>query len=177
VAKKFVEMPNVIETHGPGKHPYRTVGNAFTALENFLEQAKNNPNMPPVPNLEGSSCSRPTDEARILKLDEPAKTLTCAARFWHPIKNRAGTVREAAALQSYPHTYEFLGDLTAQYKQVGNAVPGRMGRALALAIGESLRYVYKEEDEAEEGEQDPVQASEGTPEEEADEKKDDSMEE
>ena len=71
-------------------------------------------------------------------------------RAWHPTENRAITVREAATLQSYPSQYEFLVSLTDQYKQVGNAVPGKMAKAVALAIAESLRFVYAEESVSEE---------------------------
>ena len=147
VARKFVEMPNVIETHGPGKHPYMTVGNAFKALDKTLEKIKCNPNFAaPIPNLEGSSVKKVDKEEEILKADKPAGTIRCGGRAWHPTKDRAITVREAATLQSYPYHYEFVGSLTDQYKQVGNAVPGKMAKAVAKAIAESLRFVYDEED-------------------------------
>jgi DNA (cytosine-5)-methyltransferase 1 len=150
-AKKFVEMPNVIETHGPGLHPYMNVRNAFKALDKTLEKAKDNPDLAPVPNLKGSNMSHPDKEEDILKLDKPAGTIRCGGRAWHPTKNRAIIVREAATLQSYPPYYEFLGSLTDQYKQVGNAVPGKTAKAIARAIAESLRFVYDEEAEVKTG--------------------------
>ncbi|CAB9524005.1 Modification methylase [Seminavis robusta] len=146
VAKKYVEMPNVIETHGPGKHPYVTVGNAFKGLDKTLQKVKDNPDtMAPIPNLEGSMIQKVGDEKDILNADKPAGTIRCGGRAWHPTGNRAITVREAATLQSYPVRYEFAGSLTDQYKQVGNAVPGQMGKAIAMACKESLRFVYDEE--------------------------------
>ena len=45
----------------------------------------------------------------------------------------------------HPHHYKFLGSVTDQYKQVGNAVPGKMAKAVARALSESLRFVYDEE--------------------------------
>jgi len=136
----------VLETHGPGKLPFVTVGNAFQALESTIK----NPNKPQVPNLEGSSVSSPDKAKDILDWNKPAGTIRCGGRAWHPTLDRAINVREAASLQSYPQYYEFVGSLTDQYKQVGNAVPGRMAKAVAMAIAESLRFVYAEEDNEEE---------------------------
>jgi len=156
VAKKFVEMPNVFETHGPDKHPPMTAGIALKVLEKLVEKVENNPDLEPVPNMEGSKMEwNPHKEMDVLDLDRPASTIRCGGRVWHPTKGRPLTVREEASLQSYPPHYKFLGSLTDQYKQVGNAVPGKMAKAIASAIAESLRFVYDEEGE-EETTSDPI---------------------
>ena len=150
VAKKFVEMPNVLETHGPDRLSPVTAGTALKALQKHVEKVQNDPEAERVPNMEGSKMEwRPNGDMNVLNLDKPATTIDCGGRVWHPTEERALTVREVASIQSYPPHYKFLGSVTDQYKQVGNAVPGKMAKAIASAIGESLRFVYDEENEEE----------------------------
>lgn len=84
-----------------------------------------------------------TGMARRLAMDEPSLTLTCApaqkqTERCHPIETRPLTVREYARIQTFPDDWRFCGNLTAQYKQIGNAVPVN----LAWAIGRSLIRLF-----------------------------------
>lgn len=80
-----------------------------------------------------------TGMARRLSWDEPSLTLTCApaqkqTERCHPDETRPLTVREYARIQTFPDSWQFEGSQTAQYKQIGNAVPVN----LASAVGRSL---------------------------------------
>jgi hypothetical protein len=57
------------------------------------------------------------------------------------------SVRDVAALQSYPNGYEFFGTLQQKYKQVGNSVPCGLATALARSAATVLRFVYRGEDD------------------------------
>ena len=44
------------------------------------------------------------------------------------------TIKEAAAIQTFPKDYKFIGRKTKQYRQIGNAVPCLFAEAIAGAI-------------------------------------------
>lgn len=52
----------------------------------------------------------------------------------HPKELRAISVGEAAAIQEFPHKWEFQGTTTAKFRQVGNAVPTRLGKVAGEVI-------------------------------------------
>lgn len=51
------------------------------------------------------------------------------------------TIAVFARLQGFPHCWEFAGRKTAAYRQVGNAFPPPVARALGTAIGAALGQV------------------------------------
>lgn len=61
----------------------------------------------------------------------------------HPILNRAITPREAARIQSFPDSFIFYGPKTAVCKQIGNAVPPLLARAIGQAVKDA--YTSKRE--------------------------------
>jgi DNA (cytosine-5)-methyltransferase 1 len=68
---------------------------------------------------------------------KPSPTImTHRHNYFHPTENRYLTQREAAALQSFPNDFQFYGPLSAQWRQIGNAVPPLLGKAIGSAIVE-----------------------------------------
>lgn len=66
---------------------------------------------------------------------KPSPTImTHRHNYFHPTENRYLTQREAAAIQSFPSDFIFSGTLSAQWRQIGNAVPPMLGYALGTAI-------------------------------------------
>jgi len=81
-------------------------------------------------------------EAKLVRLDssKPSPTIvTDRKRYYHPEEDRYLTLREAAALQSFPPNFIFYGSLSKQWTQVGNAVPPIM----AKEIGKSIIEMHK----------------------------------
>ena len=61
------------------------------------------------------------------------------SNYFHPIYNRIPTIRESARLQSFPDSFEFQGPRGSKYRQIGNAVPPLLAKAIADTIMKILR--------------------------------------
>lgn len=100
-----------------------------------------------------SGCLKPRD----LYPDAPARTLTCrnlagATSDMHRVRLKDGrrrriTQREAARLQSFPDWFEFSGNETKQFTQIGNAVPPVLAYKLALAVKDAY-YADSQKEES-----------------------------
>lgn len=84
-----------------------------------------------------------------MRWDEPSPTMTTQCfgygngRFGHPEQDRAISLREAATLQSFPNSYEFVPKgtnfrLLEVGKMIGNAVPVDLGRVIGKSLYKSL---------------------------------------
>jgi DNA (cytosine-5)-methyltransferase 1 len=70
-----------------------------------------------------------------LAWNRPSPTiLTARTSYYHPVEPRFLTPREAAACQGFPNDFVFEGPQTAQFRQIGNAVPPLLGRALGEEV-------------------------------------------
>lgn len=80
-----------------------------------------------------------TGIARRIAWDEPSLTLTCSpaqkqTERCHPEETRPFTVREYARIQTFPDDWKFIGSVSQQYKQIGNAVPCNLGQEVGYSV-------------------------------------------
>jgi DNA (cytosine-5)-methyltransferase 1 len=79
-----------------------------------------------------------------LAWDKPAVTLTARfdsftrGRFGHPVEHRTITLREGARLQSFPDDFRFFGNREEIARQIGNAVPPLLAKAVAASILDTI---------------------------------------
>jgi DNA (cytosine-5)-methyltransferase 1 len=88
-----------------------------------------------------------TGIARRIGWDEPSLTLTCSpaqkqTERCHPEETRPFTVREYARIQTFPDDWKFMGSVSQQYKQIGNAVPCNLGQEIGFSIIKFLNEYY-----------------------------------
>jgi DNA (cytosine-5)-methyltransferase 1 len=85
-----------------------------------------------------------------MKWDDVSPTITTqftgygTGRFGHPEQDRALTLREGAILQSFPEDYSFVPPdkpiiIKNISRQIGNAVPPRLGEIIGLSIKEHCK--------------------------------------
>lgn len=104
-------------------------------------------------NMEGGR----TGILRRISLEEPSLTVLTSPCMkqtdrCHPIENRPFSYRENARLQSFPEDWEFSGNLSDKYRQIGNAVPVAFAKEIGLSIIKTLDLISenkKRDDNAE----------------------------
>jgi DNA (cytosine-5)-methyltransferase 1 len=63
----------------------------------------------------------------------------------HPIELRALTVGEMAAVQEFPKDWKFVGSPTDKCRQIGNAVPIRLGIVAGKVVCDLLAEVERKD--------------------------------
>ena len=90
-----------------------------------------------------------------LERDAPSRTLmahigkdTYSHIHFDSAQGRVISVREAARLQSFPDGFTFCGTMNSAFRQIGNAVPPIMAKALATEIVRAVHQSINLDDEA-----------------------------
>ncbi|WP_027121305.1 DNA cytosine methyltransferase [Mycoplasma leonicaptivi] len=83
---------------------------------------------------------------RRLSFNEPSLTILTTPQMkqterCHPTQTRPLSVRETARIQSFPDEWEFIGSMANQYKQIGNAVPCNLAKAIGKEIYNTLKRI------------------------------------
>ena len=131
-------MPNHVDVT-PDRDRYRI---SFVTEGLWLSKAKDAPS-DVVQRL------TPKDSTKFRRLDrsKPSLTLRCGEALYHPTENRYITPREAARLQGFPDDHILEGPIRRrtgvvkdldQHRQVANAVPPPLSRAVAGSIRSEL---------------------------------------
>jgi len=159
----YLPMPTHFHFHQNADMRWKTLGNAIMNLKEPGPAGKISPKL--IPYLQmvsegGNWKSLPqhvVEEAmggayksgggkvgfyRRLNFNEPSPTLVTspsqkATMLCHPRELRPLSVKEYARIQGFPDSWVFKGSIANCYKQIGNAVPIPLGKA----IGEMLKSV------------------------------------
>lgn len=102
-----------------------------------------------VPRCWRNKTSGTTDVFGRMWMDRPAPTLRTEfykpekGRYLHPVENRPITIREGALLMGFPDEFQFPEHqaMTHVGRQIGNAVPPPLARAIAEAVAAHSRSV------------------------------------
>lgn len=84
---------------------------------------------------------------RRLSMDEPSLTVLTSpsqkqTERCHPLEARPFTVRENARIQGFPDIWKFMGSVSSQYRQIGNAVPVNLAFYVAKELHRTLEAIY-----------------------------------
>lgn len=119
-----------VKNHFPTKHAQKTIKNISK-----IPDGGNYKDLPP----EESKKFKYHESLTRYNSKKPSLTIDTGHRtHFHYKYNRIPSVRENARLQSFPDDFIFYGSKQQQYKQVGNAVPPLLGKAVAEQVKEVL---------------------------------------
>lgn len=86
---------------------------------------------------------------RRLSYSKPSPTLVTnpampATDLAHPVEDRPLSVEEYSCIQGFPNNWIICGTILEQYKQLGNAVPIKLGEAIAKTIIDDMNNIHYE---------------------------------
>jgi DNA (cytosine-5)-methyltransferase 1 len=121
-----------------------TISNAFDGIrEDHPNTDSPNQRQTTIDRIKDTEKGEPLYESytQRIRLDEtePAPTLVCGGerpqwQLAHPTEDRGLSIRERAAIQTFPHDYKFCGGIVAGRIQTGNALPCKMAAGIANSL-------------------------------------------
>lgn len=157
----FLPVPTHFQMHQNPEYRWRTLGDVIRGLEDvdcecatlseerkkylkLVPEGGNWKNLPKdlIPLAMGGAYESGGGKVgfyRRLAYDQPAPTITTspgqkATMLCHPVKDRTLNIKEYARIQQFPENWVFVGNLSAKYRQIGNAVPVGLGEAIGKAV-------------------------------------------
>lgn len=123
-------------THGKGALPYVSMGEALgmggsVLGRNRLSFRRVECLNRPAPTVLASEHKGTTDAYRKTR---ERKMANASDALWAATGKRRLSLRQCAVLQGFEATYPFRGTVEQQYRQIGNAVPPALARAVAMAV-------------------------------------------
>jgi len=147
IAARLDRFRDVLPSLAP--KPWRTVRDAIASLDS--PQKSRGSSEPGLTHFEIPGARAYTGHTGS-KWDEPAKTLKAGDHGVPGGENmvafadgrvRYFTIRESARLQTFPDNYIFPGSWTESMRQIGNAVPVRLGEILATRVRTQLQAITR----------------------------------
>lgn len=157
----FLPIPTHFQMHQNLDYRWKTVGEAIKDLENnpgdytplsgdrkkYLHMVPEGGNWRDLPEelipvaMGGAyeSAGGKVGFYRRLSYKQPSPTITTspaqkATMLCHPKQDRPLSIKEYARIQQFPDDWKFIGTISAQYRQIGNAVPVGLAEAIGRAI-------------------------------------------
>lgn len=157
----FLPVPTHFQMHQDPNYRWQTVGDAIKDIEDegsecgkltperkkylrMVPEGGNWKNLPKdiIPEAMGGAYLSGGGKVgfyRRLSYAQPSPTITTApaqkaTMLCHPVQDRPLSVHEYARLQQFPEDWKFVGTTAAKYKQIGNAVPIGLGKAIGEAV-------------------------------------------
>ncbi len=157
----FLPMPTNFQLHQDTQYRWRTLRDAIGDLEsnygkcaqfsndrvallNLVPEGGNWKDLPPnlIKKAMGGAYESGGGKVgfyRRLSYNQPSPTLITspvqkASMLCHPTQTRPLSIKEYARIQQFDDDWKFTGTLSSIYKQIGNAVPIGLGKAIGLSL-------------------------------------------
>ena len=147
--EKWITLKDVIGDLNEEKQDYINFPEKRLKYYRYLKSGENWKNLPEDIAKEAMGKSYylgggKTGFFRRLSWDKPSPTLVThpampATDLCHPEQLRPLSIQEYARIQGFPDGWRFSGDLLEVYKQIGNAVPIKLGEAIGKLIIDDIK--------------------------------------